>query len=168
MRYRIFFSLVLALAGCALDGGVEQKHAVMENPIAGGEISVTSLDSGVKPSADNPQKVQKSPTTVKPMPDAVEVGASIPVTAHETEQPEPIAPEVLTCMKQGGEWITAGAEGAKACIHRTRDSGKSCRKKGDCEGDCLSKSNSCAPITPLFGCNDILQENGVMVTLCID
>ena len=55
-----------------------------------------------------------------------------------------------------------------ALLVRTRDGGKSCKRERDCEGLCLARSRTCAPIQPLFGCNDILQDNGVMVTLCID
>ena len=32
----------------------------------------------------------------------------------------------------------------------------------------LARSGTCAPITPMFGCNDILQDDGREVTLCLD
>jgi hypothetical protein len=102
-----------------------------------------------------------------------DVAKADPAKTKPAEAPKPeaakiLAPEVLACQKQGGEWVAAGGEGAMACIEYTRDYGKSCHKKSDCQGDCLAKSNSCAPITPLYGCNDILQDDGSMVTLCID
>ena len=50
--------------------------------------------------------------------------------------------------------------GLHSCITPTRDAGKSCRKAGDCEGLCLARSRTCAPIEPLFGCNAVLQEDG--------
>ena len=53
------------------------------------------------------------------------------------------------------------------CVHTTRDSGKSCRKKGECQGECLATSGTCSPIIPLVGCNDILQADGSQVTLCL-
>lgn len=88
-----------------------------------------------------------------------------------TAAPDPVirkSKEQITCEKRGGNWGTAGKSGGKTCIKRTRDSGKQCRKKSSCEGVCLARSGSCAPVTPLFGCNEVLQNDGSRVTLCID
>jgi hypothetical protein len=46
--------------------------------------------------------------------------------------------------------------------------GKACTRQSQCEGYCLARSGTCAPITPMFGCNDILQDDGREVTLCLD
>lgn len=74
----------------------------------------------------------------------------------------------VTCEKQGGNWGNAGKSIGKACIKRTRDAGKQCRKEGDCDSVCLARSRTCAPVKPLFGCNEILQDDGRQVTLCVD
>jgi hypothetical protein len=173
---RSWLILALVLAGCTFGGGkLVGKPEAIENPITGPEISVTALDDAAKPpvalapkpAAISPKKPQTAnPKAADPV-NTPDVSAPKAVVA-EVEVPEVLAPEIAACRKQGGDWISISSEGGKACVQRTKDSGKSCRKKGDCEGDCLAKSNSCAPITPLFGCNDILQENGSMVTLCID
>jgi hypothetical protein len=33
---------------------------------------------------------------------------------------------------------------------------------------CLARSGTCAPIMPLFGCNEVLDKQGRRVTLCIE
>ena len=85
--------------------------------------------------------------------------------------PEPVLvklKEQLTCEKRGGTWGKAGKSGGKTCIKRTRDAGKQCTKQSSCDGVCLARSGTCAPVTPLFGCNEILQNDGSRVTLCVD
>jgi hypothetical protein len=72
------------------------------------------------------------------------------------------------CEKAGGRWGRGGAAGFFVCYRTTRDGGKSCRAATDCEGLCLSRSRSCAPVTPLFGCQSILDDNGQPETICID
>jgi hypothetical protein len=85
-----------------------------------------------------------------------------PVGAARVEQ------ERLACFKQGGNFGPVGGGGSLACVRPTRDSGKQCTRETDCEGRCLARSGTCAPLTPLFGCNDILQADGRRVTLCVD
>ena len=76
--------------------------------------------------------------------------------------------EQVKCEKQGGSWRSAGKSDAKTCIKPTRDNGKQCRKQRDCDSECLARSGTCAPVKPLFGCNEVLQNDGRRVTLCID
>ncbi len=173
MRYCLILTLILA--GCTLGGGAVNKPQPAENPITGAEISVTSLDNATKPSA--PLAAEPNESAAKKDPQAVEMDtkpsvepkANAPKPAvPEVAPPVELAPEVLACSKQGGDWISVSREGGKACVQPAKDAGKSCRKKSDCDGECLAKSRSCAPVLPLFGCNDILQNDGSMVTLCID
>lgn len=169
MRYVLVLALVLA--GCTLGGGKLAKPADTANPITGDPIAVTSLDKPAtvapageaKPAAENPASDIAKPLADKPVADPA------PAPALEPEKPARVlGPEELACQKSGGQWSVAGKAGGMTCIRTLRDAGKSCRKKSDCEGDCLARSNTCAPISPLFGCNEILQDNGAMVTLCID
>ncbi len=69
------------------------------------------------------------------------------------------------CTKRGGVW-NQRSDGA-ICVTTPKDAGKSCSKASDCEGECLARSNSCAPLKPLMGCNDIRTENGMSVTQCL-
>lgn len=180
MRYSLI--LALLVAGCTLGGGKLESPSAASNPVTGDAISVTALDGapvaqpGAKPAppVGNPANPALSAAA-----DAAKVAPSKPATANPPQAnptapavaeppPKPIPPEALACLKKSGEWSVVGDGGAMACIHRTRDAGKTCHRKKECQGECLAKSNSCSPITPLFGCNDILQNDGTMVTQCID
>ncbi|EEW25654.1 hypothetical protein [Rhodobacter ferrooxidans] len=180
--------MVLALAACQLAlPGKSGDAPAKGNPITGAAIEVTSLDAApVTEAAVEPAAETTAETTAEPAADpAVEApaepaaeasadAATDPATdpAAEAEAapppPPPKSPDQLACERKGGTYATAGSSGGKACVKRTRDGGKQCRKESDCEGFCLARSNSCAPITPMFGCNDILQNDGRKVTLCID
>lgn len=80
----------------------------------------------------------------------------------------PKSPQQLLCEKGGGIWTVAGETGAFLCVSPTRDGGKSCRKKTDCDGQCLARSGTCSPYDPLFGCNEVLDKDGRRMTLCLD
>jgi len=118
-------------------------------------IAVTPLDTAAAaPDADTPHP--------KPKP---------AVLADTPAPPEPEAPKSagqMLCEKSRGQWLSAGDTGANYCAILTRDGGKQCHKKGDCQGQCLARSGTCSPITPLYGCNDILEKDGGEVTMCID
>ena len=111
----------------------------------------------------------------KPRPAPETQGATVEESAAAPSDAEPVAEPAapktkaqITCEKQGGNWDDAGKTGAKACFKRTRDAGKQCRKQSNCESVCLARSGTCAPVKPLFGCNEILQDDGRRVTLCVD
>ena len=176
MRY---FILALLLAGCTLGGG-KLATPTDSNPITGDAIAVTSLDApppvnaGVVAAA-KPVNPAKPVEVAKPDVPLTEIKAD-PQADPSKAAAEPVAepparvlsPEEMACVKKGGQWTVAGKAGGMYCVSTLRDAGKSCRKESDCEGSCLARSNTCAPISPLFGCNEILQDNGAMVTLCID
>lgn len=168
---RIFLVLALVLAGCSLGGGKLAKPADTANPITGDPIAVTSLDAppaAGTPSPAKPASESPAPDISKPLAEEP-VATPAPTVPPAAEEPARVlGPEELACLKTGGQWTTAGKAGGMSCVRMMRDAGKTCRKKSDCEGDCLARSNTCSPIAPLFGCNEILQDNGAMVTLCID
>jgi len=146
--------VVASLAACLPIGG---KNSDQPNPLTGDTITTTALDAPPA-MAENPASATETATEAKP-----ETAAAPPPTAA----PVP-SPEETRCLKHGGTWASTGASGAKACVRPTGDAGKSCSKQSQCEGSCLARSRSCAPITPLFGCNAILQDDGREVTLCLD
>lgn len=82
--------------------------------------------------------------------------------------PNAAATERAACEARGGNYTKAGLSGGLICIETTRDGGKACSAGTQCEGQCLARSNSCAPIKPLFGCNDIITDSGGKATVCID
>lgn len=116
----------------------------------------------------------------KPRPVPATAGGQAIAPPGQALSPAQIAPVVpvlpavqkskqqISCEKRGGNWGNAGKSTLKTCITRTRDAGKQCRKQGDCLSVCLARSGTCAPVKPLFGCNEILQKDGSRVTLCID
>lgn len=169
MRFCMIFALLLA--GCTLGGGKLVKPGDTSNPITGDAIAVTALDAPAGGAQADPAKPAAAQPH-QPPPAATDPAQTDPVEALEKPAEEPparvLGPEELACVKTGGQWSVAGKAGGMSCLHMLRDAGKSCKKKSDCEGDCLARSNTCAPMKPLFGCNDILQDNGGMVTLCID
>lgn len=166
----LLVSAAVLLAGCMFSPG-KPEHAGKANPILGDAIAVTKLDAaatqGPAPSpASGPAEGAVSAVPQEdPKPGTVAPKAE---PAAKPEESRVISPEESSCTKHGGAWSGAGFEGSMACVHLTKDAGKSCRKESDCEGYCLARSGTCAPAKPMFGCNDILQDNGVMVTLCID
>lgn len=173
---------LLAVMGCVAPGEAGKPTSV--NPITGGEIATTSLDSPAQPAASLP-KPKPRPVGAKAEPIKAEAGKAEPGKADmaktdpaKTDQPTnikpappplpPLSPEGQACVKKGGIWGKAGLGLGNSCVMRTKDSGKSCHAGNQCEGDCLARSRTCAPYKPLFGCNAILQDNGLEVTLCID
>jgi len=86
----------------------------------------------------------------------------------EGYDPHLVEDQRAACLEKGGRFGKAGVAGTFLCYENTRDGYKSCQRGSDCEGLCLARSRSCAPVKPLFGCNDVLTDNGLVSTVCID
>ncbi len=71
-----------------------------------------------------------------------------------------------TCAAQGGNFRALG-QSLLFCQYQTDDAGKTCTRASDCEGACLARSRSCAPLKPLAGCNEVLTDRGQTVTECL-
>ncbi len=78
-----------------------------------------------------------------------------------------IRAEQKQCEAKGGSYQRAGMFG-KACIMKTGDAGKSCKTGKDCEGICFGDTRTCSPVTPMFGCFSMVEDNGEVVEICID
>jgi hypothetical protein len=187
MRNFCLVLLVIALAACV--GG--KTPPPKENPITGGAISTTSLDSPAAPVAPaggtakpatppadpavagagaGPAAKPATPAPGKPDPAKPDAAGAKPAPdlTVQTPPPAPASPEEAACRKSGGNWANAGGKALRSCVHVTKDAGKQCSRASQCDGLCLARSGSCAPIKPLFGCNEIFQDDGARVTLCID
>lgn len=94
--------------------------------------------------------------------------AEAPVPEMEPE-PEPafLAEQRRLCERGGGQLASRG-RGVVACVRPTRDGGQRCQAATDCEGLCLARSGSCAPISPLFGCQEVFTARGLRETLCTE
>lgn len=180
LRLRVMSGLLpvlLALAGCQMLPGRAGPDAAASSvsPITGGEIAVTSLDA---PSAAGPvsapmpaEPAPAAPPTdpvASAEPAAAEPPASDPAAAEPAPRVIVKSPAQITCERRGGRWSATGGGVAAFCQTPTRDGGKTCSASTDCTGYCLEKSRTCAPITPMLGCHDILNEAGRMLTQCIN
>jgi len=161
--------LALGLAGCQL-GGTDATTSDVAPPsaISGPEVAVTTLApmGSAEVMGDGGAAVVAVP---KP--------AGAPTVAPEAQSeviPVPPAPVIvksasqIACEKRGGSFVAFGKSGAMTCQLPTRDGGKQCRRESDCDGVCLARSNTCAPVKPLWGCHAILQNDGRRVELCIN
>ncbi|WP_277818391.1 hypothetical protein [Paragemmobacter straminiformis] len=198
MRRLLLPLLFASLTACTLSLPGKSANAPASPPaiLGPGTVEVTPLDAPAPtaaapttaaptpsaPATAAPASGAKPATAPKPRPDTATTAppaqdrpAQAPAPASEPEPkpeptptPEPVSPEQAKCEAKGGTWSATGLAKLHSCIHPTRDSGKSCDRASDCEGLCLSRSRTCAPVKPLFGCNPILQDDGTEATLCID
>ena len=186
---------LLLLVACQVTGpdADADADAAPPRPIMGAEITVTALDappSGAPPetlqtedgaglvTADHPappvvEPVAETASDAAPPAEAVIPAAAV-VPAAEIVPAEAVipavlkSPEQLRCERRDGTWARAGKSEARTCVKQTRDGGKQCSKGTQCEGLCLARSGTCAPFAPLFGCNEIFEDDGRRMTLCID
>ncbi len=86
----------------------------------------------------------------------------------EGYDPDLVQTSRAACLKKDGRFAPAGPGGGLICYENTRDANKSCSRESDCEGLCLARSRTCAPVKPLFGCNEVLTDSGRAATICID
>ena len=150
------------------------------SPITAEAIIVTSLDA---PPAEAPDATagaelltgdQPAPLEPAPLESVAATETAADVAAAEIVPAEAAipavlkSPEQLRCERKDGTWARAGKSEARTCVKQTRDGGKQCSKGTQCEGLCLARSGTCAPFAPLFGCNEIFEDDGRRVTLCID
>ena len=150
MGKALIAALVLALSGCQLGGGAPNAASDIAPPnaIQGPAVEVTTLAPvGAAPPAEPAPKPEPAPAKV----------VKTPKTADQ-----------IACEKRGGSYVGAGTSGLMTCQTPTRDGGKQCRAAGDCDGICLARSRTCAPVKPLMGCNEILQNDGSRAELCIE
>jgi hypothetical protein len=168
---RAFLTLALALpllAACQLSLPGRDRPMAEANPITGGTITTTPLDAVPTASATPTAPAAAVPPTPEadPAQSASETAAPAEATPAISEPLK--SPSQIACEEDGGTWARAGAGGGMSCVRQTRDGGKQCDSKTECQGECLARSRTCAPIQPLFGCNAVLMDNGAEVSLCID
>lgn len=188
---RLILSLGLAalVSACQLGTG-SGPGDVTPNAVLGDPIEVTTLDAPPPPAAaiapvsaegtlpaDSAAARGAAPTpeaAPDAAPEAAPEAAADPAAAPEGTEGEPAALPTpksdaqLLCERRDGLWSPVGNGDLRICIFSTRDGGDRCTRGTDCEGECLARSGTCSPIRPLVGCNEVLQDDGARVTLCID
>jgi len=85
------------------------------------------------------------------------------------------------CRAAGGEWARFGIHahlcGIYSCAARTRDAGKPCRNRLDCEHLCITKSaprigaevvGECSAVVTTFGCFTHVDGGKIVGRVCAD
>ncbi|MBU2982931.1 hypothetical protein KO498_14020 [Lentibacter algarum] len=70
------------------------------------------------------------------------------------------------CKAAGGSMVI-GLAGPQ-CARPQPDAGKACSDSKDCAGLCLAATRTCSPVTPFFGCHEVLMAGGKKAALCVD
>jgi len=154
--------LILTLASCEAvpyDPGAGILYAPPPLPPAGSEPSGYSpnFDAtfGTAPDVStdlaNPQILDTS----------LDIGTARPPEGAMLDQLR------AACTREGGQFMPRGT-GFFACVHRTQDAGRQCTASSDCEGMCLARSRTCAPMQPLFGCQEVFTTVGRRETVCTE
>lgn len=177
-RMILVLGLSVLVSACQLSGGkAAGPDDVTPNAVTGDAIEVTALDSpppaaappaGTEAAGTEAAQVQADPTPAPadPTPQATDP-APQPDLAAEVPEP-PKSEQQIACERKKGRWSATGKGNLRVCVFSTKDAGKQCTRESQCDGVCLARSGTCSPLKPLLGCNEILQDNGRRVTLCIE
>jgi hypothetical protein len=87
----------------------------------------------------------------------------------------------LECRAAGGEWARFGVHahlcGIYSCAERTKDAGKPCRHRSDCEHLCITKAaprigaevlGECTAVKTSFGCYTHVDGGKIVGRVCVD
>ena len=103
--------------------------------------------------------------------------------AQECPKPDPVAQKMKEqeCRAAGDEWGRFGAIahlcGLYSCVPRTKDGGKPCRNRVECEHLCIYRRSAalgaevtgeCAAVTSPFGCITQVDSGRIVGTVCVD
>ncbi|MEL5877962.1 hypothetical protein [Cereibacter sphaeroides] len=148
MRRPLLLLALLALGACRLGADEGGPPALDPQPLAAPPVEVTTLTD--------------------PAPAAVPLAPGLGSAPETTAEPPPavVSPSQLACEKAGGSYVAVKA--LFICVKTPPDAGRRCARESDCSGRCLARSQTCAPLDPLLGCNDILDDEGRRITLCLD
>ena len=87
----------------------------------------------------------------------------------DSEQPDGLTqgPSPTETVECPGGTVVYGMAGP-TCAKPTPDAGRACTKASDCEGHCLGETMTCSTTTPMFGCFEVVMEDGQKAGLCVD
>jgi hypothetical protein len=198
LRIVPILALAALVQGCQTAGpGGPGPKDVTPNAVTGDAIEVTALDvpptlaSPAAPVAAEPAAAPDAPADAALRAEADTVPGTVTGTAPDTSpdtEPDAVtdtAPEAapppadaapaapksdaqIACERRRGQWLAIGIGDLRTCVFTTRDGGQPCSRASQCEGVCLARSGTRAPVRPLLGCNEILEDNGARVTLCVE
>ena len=160
--------LLPLLALLALGGCLRGEDAV---PGAGTDATETTHTEATAPEAEaaNGDEEAAEEEEAAPEPPAM----AEPVDMRDFLPPPATLPPILrdrqtACERDGGRLVQRGRTGLYDCLRQTGDPGRPCTRATDCEGACLARSRSCAPMAPLLGCHEVLDPGGARVTICLE
>ena len=189
MRHALFLVLALGLAACAPQAKAPDQPSPVGVGVDTGGIETTPLDAPTNGGAASAQSAATGAATndtasapAEPAAQTVPVAEATSSTPHPearpgesgdsaaapAPEPAPKSQPQMLCEASGGFWGQSGTSGGFLCQKMMKDGGKVCHKKGDCTGECLGPSQTCSPVAPLMGCNDVMDAEGRRVTLCLD
>ena len=98
-----------------------------------------------------------------------------PVNAEEQKARE------AECRAAGGQWSRFGVRdhlcGIYSCAERTKDAGKACRNRADCEHLCVTSASprigaealgECTAVKTTFGCFTHVDGGRIVGRVCVD
>jgi len=91
-----------------------------------------------------------------------------PETGLPGYDPNLLERQSAACAARGGRWGQGGIAGTFVCYETPDDANAPCASETQCSTICLARSRSCAPVTPFFGCHEVLTASGGAATICID
>lgn len=153
MRGALIALLVfVALAGCRIAGPGAEASA--ESAIAETILPPAAAEGAAAPAPEAAAPEPAPEPTAEPI-------------AEPAPGPDMLADQRRLCERAGGQLAPRG-RGIYACVRQTRDAGRACAAARDCEGLCLARSGTCAPLAPLFGCQEVFTLPGRRETLCTE
>jgi len=160
--YRIIaiFAVLFALAGCVVTPPASNTSINYTPPPP---VDEPVVDTGFDPDFDATYSSDSGIDTSAP----VDVVAPISPAAARPPEGAMLDQQRAACTREGGRFVPRGT-GFYACVFQTGDSGRQCDEASDCEGSCLARSRTCAPMQPLFGCHDVFTLAGRRETVCTD
>ncbi|MEE4121098.1 MAG: hypothetical protein V2I65_19030 [Paracoccaceae bacterium] len=163
MRALAPLALLLALSACQIGEG-----GAADGP-GGGAAGDDGPPAGYV--LDDAPAARDETETAEAEPEPGIEAEAAPIPEPEAE-PDPtdarFAAARAACEKEGGRFGRAPGGGeARICFRTPRDANAPCRTGADCEGACLARSRTCAPILPLLGCHDVILSNGLRATECV-
>jgi hypothetical protein len=184
-------ALMVVLSGCIAGGGGAgggqagqapdvrplDMTAITAQPLGAVPSGPAAPQTGRVIGAPTPQALAPQATTAPaastaPAQSAADIGAAAAAVlgtgGAAPAVSAPISPEQAACTQSGGRWGNAGDTGAQTCFRPAADAGKACSVQSDCSTQCLARSRSCAPFWPIFGCTEVVQNNGAVVRLCLE
>ncbi len=148
----LVMGLMLVLAACA----PRADSATDAATDAAADAIVLPVDTAAPPDETAPELPDEPIEAQTPPVDAAPILAPI------------LADRARACARDGGRFVPRGGSDLYACVRATPDGGNRCARSTDCAGLCLARSGTCAPYVPLYGCHEVLMNNGARATQCLD